>query len=86
MLVLFTHRPNTPTQESIPAALTKDKKRVHGHEIAVHLGWKSTLYVTNFPPSTDDLGMRTLFGKVKPLLYYPLSFIDDNPDSVRNLV
>ncbi|KZT08482.1 uncharacterized protein LAESUDRAFT_757715 [Laetiporus sulphureus 93-53] len=29
-------------QESVPAALTRDKKRIHGKEIAVHLTWKST--------------------------------------------
>lgn len=51
-------------QESIPAALTKDKKRIRGHEIAVHLAWKSTLYVTNFPEDTDDAKIRELFGTV----------------------
>ncbi|KAF9778753.1 hypothetical protein BJ322DRAFT_1114093 [Thelephora terrestris] len=50
-------------RENVPAALTKDKKRIHGDEISVHLAWKSTLYVTNFPPSMDDSGMRALFGK-----------------------
>ncbi|GJE88539.1 RNA-binding protein Prp24 [Phanerochaete sordida] len=50
-------------RESVPAALTKDKKRVHGEEIAVHLAWKSTLYVTNFPESADDSSVRELFGK-----------------------
>ena len=65
-------------QESVPAALTKDKKRIHGHEIAVHLAWKSTLYVTNFPPSMDDSGMRALFGKVKSILHHPLPVVDGN--------
>ncbi|CAL1712564.1 unnamed protein product [Somion occarium] len=50
-------------RESVPAALTKDKKRIHDQEIAVHLGWKSTLYVTNFPESADDAFIRDLFGK-----------------------
>ncbi|KAF7313383.1 ATP-dependent DNA helicase PIF1 [Mycena chlorophos] len=50
-------------RESIPAALTKDKKRIRGHEIAVHLAWKSTLYVANYPESTDDAGLRALFSK-----------------------
>lgn len=63
-MVPSNYRLNSSTQENIPAALTKDKKRIHGHEITVHLAWKSTLYVTNFPPSMDDLGMRTFFGKV----------------------
>ena len=52
-------------QESVPAALTKDKKRVQGHEVAVHLAWKSTLYITNFPEGADDTFIRTLFGKVR---------------------
>ena len=68
----------TLTQEDVPAALTKDKKRIRGHEITVHLAWKSTLYVTNFPPSMDDSGVRALFGKVKLLPHQPLSVIDDN--------
>ncbi|KAJ3565020.1 hypothetical protein NP233_g7910 [Leucocoprinus birnbaumii] len=50
-------------RESVPAALTKDKKRINGQEIAVHLAWRSTLYATNFPESADDPFMRNLFGK-----------------------
>ncbi|PSR71958.1 hypothetical protein PHLCEN_2v12168 [Hermanssonia centrifuga] len=50
-------------RESVPAALTKDKKRVHGEEIAVHIAWKSTLYVTNFPESADNEFVKQLFGK-----------------------
>ncbi|KAJ3490444.1 hypothetical protein NLI96_g1424 [Meripilus lineatus] len=50
-------------RESVPAALTKDKKRVHGEEIAVHMAWQSTLYVTNFPEKADDALVRELFGK-----------------------
>ncbi|KAI0036479.1 hypothetical protein K488DRAFT_41187 [Vararia minispora EC-137] len=49
--------------DSVPAALTKDKKRIRGEEIAVHLAWQSTLYVTNFPESADDTSMREMFGK-----------------------
>ncbi|TDL22101.1 hypothetical protein BD410DRAFT_788782 [Rickenella mellea] len=49
-------------RDSVPAALTKDKKRINGHEVAVHLAWKSTLYVTNFPEHSDDASMRELFG------------------------
>ncbi|KAG6833433.1 hypothetical protein H0H87_006799 [Tephrocybe sp. NHM501043] len=41
-------------RDSVPAALTKDKKQLDGQEVAVHLAWKSTLYVTNFPESADD--------------------------------
>lgn len=50
-------------QESIPPALTKDKKRLNEQEISVNLAWKSTLYVTNFPESADDSDIRNLFGK-----------------------
>lgn len=48
----------------MPAALTKDKKKILDQEISVHLAWRSTLYVTNFPESTDDAFIRDLFGKV----------------------
>ena len=51
-------------QDSVPAALTKDKKRIDGQEVAVHLAWQSTLYVTNFPEKADDTFIRTLFAKV----------------------
>jgi len=51
-------------RDSVPAALTKDKKRIHNHEISVHLAWESTLYVTNFPESADDAWVRKLFGQV----------------------
>jgi len=51
-------------RDSVPAALTKDKKRVHNHEINVHRAWESTLYVTNFPESTDNAWIRKLFGQV----------------------
>ncbi|TRM63998.1 hypothetical protein BD626DRAFT_547754 [Schizophyllum amplum] len=50
-------------RESVPQALTKDKKRINDEEIAVNLAWKSTLYVTNFPEKTDDVEIRELFGK-----------------------
>ena len=52
-------------QDSVPAALTKDKKRIDGQEVAVHLAWQSTLYVTNFPEKADDTFIRTLFAKVR---------------------
>ncbi|KAG8906149.1 Splicing factor [Tulasnella sp. 403] len=50
-------------KQSTLAALTKDKKRIEGSEIAVHLAWRSTLYVTNFPENADDESIRNLFGK-----------------------
>ncbi|KAF5382630.1 hypothetical protein D9615_003010 [Tricholomella constricta] len=68
--VKITQLPNTLVatveffeRDSIPAALTKDKKKLHDQEVAVHLAWKSTLYVTNFPESADDAVIRELFGK-----------------------
>lgn len=56
-------------QDSVPAALTKDKKRVKDQEVAVHLAWKSTMYITNFPESTDDDAIRELFGQVSSKIY-----------------
>jgi hypothetical protein len=50
-------------QDSIPSALTKDKKRLFDQEISVHLAWKSTLYVANFPESADDSYIRNVLGK-----------------------
>ncbi|KAH9065212.1 hypothetical protein EDB87DRAFT_1594447 [Lactarius vividus] len=68
--VKITQLPNTlvatvefMSRDSVPAALTKDKKRVHNHEIGVHLAWESTLYVTNFPESADDASIRKLFAQ-----------------------
>ncbi|KAI0301111.1 hypothetical protein B0F90DRAFT_1810154 [Multifurca ochricompacta] len=68
--VKITQLPNTlvatvefNTRDSVPAALTKDKKRVHDHEINTHLAWESTLYVTNFPEGADDVSIRKLFGQ-----------------------
>lgn len=51
-------------QDSVPAGLTKDKKRIRGQEISVHLAWQSTLYVTNFPEKADDVFIRQLFEPV----------------------
>ncbi|TFK90773.1 RNA-binding protein Prp24 [Polyporus arcularius HHB13444] len=68
--IKITHLPNSYVatvefmeRDSVPAALTKDKKRIRGQEIAVHLAWRSTLYITNFPENADDTFIRTLFGK-----------------------
>ncbi|PWN24006.1 hypothetical protein BCV69DRAFT_302620 [Microstroma glucosiphilum] len=54
-------------RSSVPAARTKDKKRMRGQEISVSLGWECTLYVTNFPEEMDDAAMKELFGKYGPL-------------------
>ncbi|KAG1772332.1 hypothetical protein EDD22DRAFT_429843 [Suillus occidentalis] len=68
--IKFTRMPETlvATVEfydrgSVPAALTKDKKRIHETEIGVHLAWRSTLYITNFPEKFDDTSIRDLFGQ-----------------------
>ncbi|KAG7088223.1 hypothetical protein E1B28_012240 [Marasmius oreades] len=53
--------------DSVPAALTKDKKRIRGNEVAVHLAWQSTLYITKFPESADDPCIRKLFGKYETI-------------------
>ncbi|KAJ1311024.1 hypothetical protein OPQ81_009530 [Rhizoctonia solani] len=55
-------------RESIPAALTKDKKRIGDAEISVHLAWKSTLYITNFLESTDDAEIRKMFSPFGKIL------------------
>ncbi|KAG8698016.1 Splicing factor, partial [Ceratobasidium sp. 394] len=55
-------------RESIPAALTKDKKRVDEAEINVHLAWKSTLYITNFLEKTDDAEIRRMFSPFGKIL------------------
>lgn len=68
--VKFTRMPETLVatvefydRDSVPAALTKDKKRIHETEIGVHLAWRSTLYITNFPEKFDDTSIRDLFGQ-----------------------
>lgn len=51
-------------QDNVLAAQTKDKKRIHDHEIEVHVAWKSCLYVTNFPESYDKEAVENLFSEV----------------------
>lgn len=48
-------------RSSIPAAHTKDKKRIDGQFVQVDLGYECTLYVTNFSEEADDHWIRTLF-------------------------
>ncbi|KAG8795145.1 Splicing factor [Ceratobasidium sp. 428] len=55
-------------RESVPAALTKDKKRIDSAEINVYLAWKSTLYITNFLETTDDAEIRRLFSPFGKIL------------------
>jgi hypothetical protein len=62
----YQHLENALTthQDSVPAALTKDKKRIGDHEVDVVLLWRATLFVTNFPPASDDEYMRKIFAPV----------------------
>ncbi|KAG8755812.1 Splicing factor [Serendipita sp. 396] len=55
-------------KDSIPAALTRDKKRIRGAEITVVVGWRSTLYVTNFREGMVDSEMRALFDEFGTIL------------------
>ncbi|GJN94155.1 hypothetical protein Rhopal_007229-T1 [Rhodotorula paludigena] len=50
-------------KESVLAAQTKDKKRVHSLEIEVYIAWQSCLYVTNYPESYDKEAVERLFEK-----------------------
>lgn len=54
-------------RSSIASARTKDRKKVRGQEVSVSLGWECTLYVTNFPETMDDTGIRALFGQYGPI-------------------
>jgi hypothetical protein len=63
----------------VPAALTKDKKRIDGAELAVEAAWQSSLFVKNFPESLDDAGMKKLFSPVSPAWR---SFVHDFGDLV----
>ncbi|CDZ97156.1 RNA-binding protein SART3 (RRM superfamily) [Phaffia rhodozyma] len=49
------------TKESVPAALTRDKKKINDIEVDVSVAEGSTLYITNFPEAMDDTSMRALF-------------------------
>lgn len=48
-------------RSSIPAARTRDRKRVCGAEVRVSLGRECTLYVTNFPEEYTYEALRDLF-------------------------
>ena len=52
------------TRDSVLAAQTKDKKKVNGVEVDVHIAWRSCLYVTNFPEEYDKQAVEKLFEKV----------------------
>ena len=53
------------SREDILVAQTKDLKVFRGNTIDVQIGTGTTLYVTNFPPSSDESYIRDLFGKVR---------------------
>lgn len=48
--------------DSVSAALAKDRRKIGDQEISVTMLWRSTLFITNFPPETDDQQIRELFG------------------------
>ena len=52
-------------KESVLPARTKDKKKINGVEIDVHIAWHSCLYVTNFPESFDKAKVEEMFFKVR---------------------
>lgn len=56
-LVEFTDR------DAASSALTRTLKRVRDFEVHVSMSFQCTLYVTNFPPDSDDTAMRERFGK-----------------------
>jgi hypothetical protein len=58
-------RLTTFRQDAVPAAITKDKKRIGAsHEISVVPDWHSTLYITNFPETYKMEDLQALFAPV----------------------
>ncbi|RIA88649.1 hypothetical protein C1645_826059 [Glomus cerebriforme] len=51
-------------KESVPAALTKDKKRIGDQEISVYKISERILYVTNFPSSVDIKELFKKYGEI----------------------
>lgn len=52
------------SKEDVLTAQTKDMKMFDGNEIEVQAGTGSTLYVTNFLPTTGEAEIREMFAKV----------------------
>ncbi|KDQ62555.1 hypothetical protein JAAARDRAFT_121734 [Jaapia argillacea MUCL 33604] len=73
-------------RDSVPAALTKDKKRIRGVEIAVHMAWQSTLYVANFPETADDAFIRNMFGKASYGLLFDVRWPSKKFKNTRRFV
>lgn len=67
LVLTFSRLLSLLLQDIVPAALTKDKKKINDVEIEVSVAWQSTLYVTNFPENSDDASIRELFGQVCPI-------------------
>lgn len=57
------------TKEDALAALTRDQKRFNDTDniIDVQVGSKTTLWITNYPPTADEDYLRNLFSKVSAL-------------------
>ncbi|KAG7527949.1 hypothetical protein FFLO_06491 [Filobasidium floriforme] len=55
-------------RESVPAALTKDKKKIGDAQVHVYQAGQTTLFVTNFPEQMDDDAIRQLFSKYGEML------------------
>ncbi|KAF3932158.1 hypothetical protein ABW20_dc0108305 [Dactylellina cionopaga] len=56
------------TAADVLAAQTRDKKRLKGREVTVQIGHNTTVYVTNFPPTTDEEWIRELFKDCGPIV------------------
>lgn len=52
------------SKEDVLTAQTKDMKTFDGKAIEVQVGNGSTLFVTNFPPTTDEREILEMFAKV----------------------
>ena len=54
--------------DDVPGALALDQKGLDGSVLSITMLWRSTLFVTNFPKSMDDEGIRNLFSQVRPYI------------------
>ena len=68
------------SKEEMLAAQTKDLKDFRGNTIEVQVGTGTTLYVTNFPPSSDESYIRDLFGKVSAMTCQTRKYLCTNSD------
>lgn len=63
------------SKEDLLSAQTKDMKSFDGRDIQVQVGSGTTLYVTNYPPASDETWIRQQFEKVS-LFLDPHTFVD----------